>query len=295
MKIDLHCHSTCSDGTYAPTEVVQRAHNAGVEVLALTDHDTLLGIDEARAAATACGMQLINGVEISCEHTLTGGYGKNKSTNKIIHVVGLDFADRKQMHATLQQLQDSRATRGQRITEKLSELLDINYDALWQDVLAKAGDNPQAVGRAHIGQVLFERGEVKTVQKAFDKYLADNKPAYVAIEALSMARGIELIHACGGKAVLAHPTRYQLSATRVRKLISEFAQLGGDACELPANSEPVSTRRMVDRTIAEHQLATSIGSDFHGSNMPWRRLGDVPTLHEEQQGIWQSFDSLSRQ
>lgn len=293
MKIDLHCHSTCSDGTYAPTEVVQRAHAAGVNVLALTDHDTLLGIDEARAEATACDIHLINGVEISCEHTLSGGYGKNKSTNKIIHVVGLDFDDRKLMHETLQQLQDSRASRGRRITEKLSELLDIDYKELWQEVLTKAGNNPQAVGRAHIGQVLYERGEVKTVQKAFDKYLADNKPAYVAIEALSMARGIELIHACGGKAVLAHPTRYQLSATRVRKLIAEFAQLGGDACELPADSEPVSTRRMVDRTIAEHQLATSVGSDFHGSNMPWRRLGEVPKLAAEQQGIWQSFNSLS--
>ena len=293
MKIDLHCHSTCSDGTYAPTEVVQRAHAAGVDVLALTDHDTLAGIDEARATATACEMTLINGVEISCEHTLSGGYGKNKSTNKIIHVLGLDFTDFDKMHETLQHLQDSRATRGQRIAEKLSALLDIEYDELWQAILAKAGGNSQAVGRAHIGQVLFERGDVKTVQKAFDKYLADNKPAYVAIEALTMQHGIELIHACGGKAVLAHPTRYQLSATRVRKLIEEFAQLGGDACELPANSEPVSTRRMVDRSIAEHQLVTSIGSDFHGSNMPWRRIGDVPTLTLEQQGIWQSFTALA--
>ncbi|WP_201586294.1 PHP domain-containing protein [Psychrobacter jeotgali] len=292
MKIDLHCHSTCSDGTYAPTEVVQRAHAAGVDVLALTDHDTLAGIDEARAAAKDCGMTLINGVEISCEHTLSGGYGKNKSTNKIIHVVGLDFDDRHKMQASLQQLQDSRANRGQRITQKLSELLDLDYEELWQQVCAKAGGNEQAVGRAHIGRVLFERGQVKTVQQAFDKYLADNKPAYVAIEALSMARGIELIHACGGKAVLAHPTRYHLSATRVRKLIAEFAALGGDACELPANSEPLSTRRMVDRSIVEHQLETSIGSDFHGSNMPWRRLGDVPTLTSEQQGVWQSFNSF---
>ncbi|OLF39068.1 MULTISPECIES: PHP domain-containing protein [unclassified Psychrobacter] len=291
MKIDLHCHSTCSDGTYAPADVVQRAHAAGVDVLALTDHDTLLGIDEARATATAYGMTLINGVEISCEHTLSGGYGKNKSTNKIIHIVGLDFTDLDKMHATLQQLQDSRATRGQRITKKLSELLDIDYDELWQAILDKAGGNPQAVGRAHIGQVLFERGDVKTVQKAFDKYLADNKPAYVAIDALSMAEGIELIHACGGKAVLAHPTRYQLSATRVRKLIAEFAELGGDACELPATSEPMSTRRMVDRSIAEHRLATSIGSDFHGSNMPWRRIGDVPDLSTEQQGVWQLFQN----
>ncbi len=289
MKIDLHCHSTCSDGTYAPTEVVQRAHSAGVTVLALTDHDTLLGIDEARQAASACDMQLINGVEISCEHTLAGGYGKNKTTNKIIHVLGLNFTDCAQMHETLQQLQDSRANRGQRIVETLSELLAIDYEDLWHAVLIKAGNNPQAVGRAHIGQVLFERGHVKTVQKAFDKYLADNKPAYVAIEALSMARGIELIQACGGKAVLAHPTRYQLSATRVRKLIAEFAALGGDGCELPSNSEPLSTRKMVDRSIAEHDLAVSIGSDFHGSNMPWRRIGDVPVLSAEQRGIWQSF------
>nr|WP_317199063.1 PHP domain-containing protein [uncultured Psychrobacter sp.] len=289
MKIDLHCHSTCSDGTFAPAEVVRRAHVAGVDVLALTDHDTLAGIDEARAAANTYDMQLINGVEISCEHSLSGGYGKNKSTNKIIHVVGLDFTDRAQMHATLQQLQDSRATRGLRITEKLSTLLDIEFDELWQEVLAKAGDNPQAVGRAHIGQVLFERGEVKTVQKAFDKYLADNKPAYVALDALSMADGIALIHACGGKAVLAHPTRYQLSATRVRKLIEEFAALGGDACELPADSEPLSTRRMVDRSITEHNLGVSTGSDFHGSNMPWRKLGDIPTLNADQWGVWQSF------
>lgn len=289
LRIDLHCHSTRSDGTYPPSEVVARAHNAGVDVLALTDHDTLQGIDEARTAAEACGMQLINGVEISCEHTLSGGYGKNKSTNKIIHVLGLDFTDRAQMHATLQQLQDSRATRGQRITEKLAELLALDFDTLWQAVCLKAGGNPQAVGRAHIGQVLFERGLVKTVQQAFDKYLADNKPAYVAIEALSMAHGIELIHACGGRAVLAHPTRYQLSATRVRKLISEFAALGGDGCELPSNSEPLSTRRMVDRSIAEHSLAVSTGSDFHGSNMPWRRIGDVPTLTAEQHGVWQSF------
>ena len=293
MKIDLHCHSTRSDGTYAPAEVVQRAHAAGVNVLALTDHDTLLGIDEARAAAKACDMQLINGVEISCEHTLHGGYGKNQSTNKIIHVLGLDFTDRTRMHETLQQLQDSRATRGQRITEKLSELLDIDYNDLWQQILTKAGSNAQAVGRAHIGQVLFERGEVKTVQKAFDKYLADNKSAYVAIEALDMARAIELIHACGGKAVLAHPTRYKLSATRVRKLIEEFAALGGDACELPASSEPTSTRKMVDRSIVEHKLAVSTGSDFHGSNMPWRRIGEVPIIHPEQQGIWQSFRVLS--
>ena len=161
---------------------------------------------------------------------------------------------------------------------------------MWQAVLDKAGGNPQAVGRAHIGQVLYDRGDVKTVQQAFDKYLADNKSAYVAIEALSMAEAIKLIHDCGGQAVLAHPTRYRLSATRVRKLIGEFAQMGGDATELPSIDEPVSTRKMVDRSVAEHELSVSIGSDYHGTSMPWRRLGDTPKPTPEQQGVWQKFN-----
>ncbi len=292
MKIDLHCHSTCSDGTFSPEEVIARAKIAGIEVLALTDHDTLQGIESAKSAAKDAGITLIHGVEISCQHTLGGGYGKNKAANKIIHVVALDFTDTIMMQQTLEGLQNSRATRGYQMTQKLSELLDLEFAPLWDEICAKAGGNPTAVGRAHIGQVLFDRGLVKTVQQSFDKYLADNKPAYVAIEALSLERAIALIHDCGGKAVLAHPTRYQLSATRIRKLIAEFAELGGDACEIPSSSEPVSTRKMVDRCILEHKLAVSTGSDFHGANMPWRRLGDVPKLNAEQIGVWQHFQSI---
>lgn len=292
MKIDLHCHSTRSDGSDSPTELVARAHSAGIDVLALTDHDTILGIEEARSQATECGIKLINGVEISCEHTLTGGYGKNKAKDKIIHVLGLDFSDTETMQSALEKLQESRANRGRRIVEKLTEILQLDEpqgQALWQAVLDKAGGNPQAVGRAHIGQVLHARGDVKTVQQAFDKYLADNKSAYVAIEALSMAEAIKLIHDCGGKAVLAHPTRYQLSSTRVRKLIGEFAQMGGDASELPSTDEPISKRQMVDRCVAEHGLSVSVGSDYHGTSMPWRRLGDTPKPTAEQCGVWQSF------
>lgn len=291
MKIDLHCHSTQSDGTYSPTEVVQLAKQACIDVLALTDHDTILGIDEAKTVANELGITLINGVEISCEHTLSGGYGKNQNHTKIIHVVGLGFDNMDKMNQTLSQLQDSRANRGQAIVAKLAQILpnegfEISQDDLWQAVLVKANNNPKAVGRAHIAQVLYEKSMVKTVQQAFDKYLADNKSAYVKIDALTMADGVELIHACGGQAVLAHPTRYNLSATRVRKLIAEFAQMGGDACELPATSEPISKRQMIDRAVAEHELMVSTASDFHGANMPWRRLGDVPKKKADQRGVW---------
>ena len=232
--------------------------------------------------ADELGITLINGVEISCQHTLTGGYGKNKAKDKVIHVLGLGFTDFEEMNDTLTHIQTSRGNRGRMIVEKMAELTGHDFDEMWQAVLAKADGNADAVGRAHIAKVLLEQEIVPTMQKAFDKYLADNKAAYVPIETLSMEDTISLIHRCGGKAVLAHPTRYNLSATRVRKLIAEFAQFGGDGCELPNNDEPLSTRRMVDRSIAEHGLQVSTGSDFHSTSMPWRKLGDVPSLAEGQ-------------
>ena len=281
-RIDLHSHSTCSDGSNTPAQLLQKAHEANIDIFALTDHDTLAGIPEARAVAEELGITLINGVEISCQHTLTGGYGKNKAKDKIIHVLGLGFTDFTEMNETLTHIQVSRGNRGRMIVEKMAELTGHDFDEMWQAVLVKADGNADAVGRAHIAKVLLEQEIVPTMQKAFDKYLADNKAAYVPIETLSMQETINLIHRCGGKAVLAHPPRYKLSATRVRKLIAEFAHFGGDGCELPNNDEPLSTRRMVDRSIAEHGLQVSTGSDFHGSSMPWRKLGDVPSLAEGQ-------------
>ncbi len=267
----------------------------GIDVFALTDHDTVMGIDEARHSADELGIRLINGVEISCQHTVTGGYGKHREIDKIIHVVALDFDDVTKMHTALQALQDSRHQRGYLMVQKLGEILcDDMVDAqalserLWQAVLIKAGGNARAVGRAHIGQVLYEMGYVHNVQAAFDKYLADNKPAYVAIDTISMADAVRLIHDCGGLAVLAHPTRYKLSSTRTQKLISDFAECGGDACELP-NNEPISTVDMVSRAIAKHGLLVSLGSDFHGSNMPWRKLGVTTKPKAGQVGVWTKF------
>lgn len=286
LKVDLHCHSTFSDGSFSPEDVVNKAHDTGVEVLALTDHDTINGITKARHTAKSLNMRLLNGVEISCEHTLQGGYGKHKNCIKIIHIVGLGFNNTELMHQKLSQLQQSRADRGRKMVNNLSNILSLDADAFWQSVLTKVDGNPQAVGRTHIAQHLFEIGVVDKVQQAFDKYLADNKAAYVKIDALTMQDGINLIHQCGGKAVLAHPSRYRLSATRIRKLIAAFSSMGGDACELPMPNEPLSQRHMIDRAIEQHELMVSIGSDFHGPSMPWRRLGQVPKPHKSQQGVW---------
>lgn len=289
MKIDLHSHSTCSDGTYSPKELLALAHNAGICMLALTDHDTVVGLTEAQEAAKSLNIRLITGVEISCKHSLLGGYGKNQATTKSIHVVALDFTDVATLQQQLITLQNSRENRGYQIVQKLANICSLDEQTLWQAVLQKTNHNPKAVGRAHIAQVLYDMGQVKTVQEAFDKFLADNKPAYVPIDAISMQNAIELIHQCGGQAILAHPTRYNLSATRVRKLIADFAVFGGDAVELPSPTEPISTRQMIDRCIDNHHLLVSVGSDFHGTNMPWRKLAHVATLTPTQTGVWTRF------
>lgn len=286
--IDLHSHSTASDGTHSPSQLMSLAKDRGICTLALTDHDTLSGLKEARQKADELGICLIDGVEISCHHALSGGYGKQAMTTKTIHVVALNFKDEQRLTKALHALQHSREIRGRQMVERLATLLNCDKDALLEAVLTKVNQNPKAIGRAHIAQVLYDFGFVKSIQEAFDKYLADNKPAYVPIQTMTMNETIHLIEACGGISVLAHPTRYGLSATRIRRLIADFADAGGHAIELP-NSEPVSTRAMIDRCIEAHGLMVSVGSDFHGQNMPWRKLGYVATPKAEQVGVWTRF------
>lgn len=290
LPIDLHCHSTCSDGTFSPSEVVQKAHAKGVKVLALSDHDTVLGIDEARHTANELGMHLINGVEISCRHRVIGGYSKKPAqVEKVIHVLGLGFSDMEKMNNRLSAIQQSRETRGYAMCEKVAQTFKLPIDEIWQAVLVQAKGNPQAVGRTHIAKIMADFGLVTDVQKAFTGYLADHKSCYVALDGLSLKDCVQLIHDCGGKASLAHATSYNLTSTKVRKLIADFANAGGDAVELPAVNEPPSTRHMIDRVVKEHGLKVSIGSDFHGTTMPWRVLGNVPKLHEGQVGIWEDL------
>lgn len=286
--IDLHSHSTASDGTYSPQELIALAYRAGVRLFTLTDHDTLAGFLSINQQTLPPEFRLISGVEISCSHTLAGGFGKNQALDKIIHVVALDVRDVEGLQAWLLDIQDSRATRGLAMVQKLGNLCAIDVHDFWQAVLTKAGGNERAVGRAHIAQTMVVFGLVSSVQEAFDKYLADNKPAYVAIKTPSMGETVAKIHACGGISVLAHPTRYGLSATRTRRLIADFATLGGQACELP-NNEPLATRQMIDRELAKFGLLVSVGSDFHGTTMPWRTLGKVAKPKAEQVGVWEKF------
>lgn len=190
------------------------------------------------------------------------------------------------LQALLEQQKQIRAERAKQICDLLTPL--IGQD-IYNDVLLKVEGVADRITRTHIAKTLQEKGIVTRVQQAFDKYIKEGKKAYVKFDGLSLEDTIRVIHDSQGFAVLAHPTRYDLSATNIRYLIEIFAKYGGDAVELPPNIDPASTRQMVDRMIAEHGLKVSVGSDFHGENMPWIKLGNIPRVKDGQIGIWESF------
>ena len=285
--VDLHTHSDISDGTLSPAELVRAANQLGIHTLALTDHDTMDGLNLAEQAATDFNMEIISGVEISSQWSRPAtkkSYG--------VHIVALNMQNPAPLQALLRLQKQIRAERARQICDLLIPL--IGQD-IYADVIAKVDNVPDRVTRTHIAKTLVEKGFVSRPQQAFDKYIKEGKKAYVKFEGPSLADTIDVIHQSGGFAVLAHPTRYDLSATNIRYLIEIFAEAGGDAVELPPAIEPLSTRQMVDRMIAAFHLKVSVGSDFHGDNMPWIKLGNIPRVKEGQVGIWESFISRSQQ
>ena len=279
--VDLHTHSNISDGTLSPEQLVRAANEVGIHTLALTDHDTMDGLIQAEEIAKELGIHLISGVEISSQWS-------RPATNKTygVHIVALNMQNPAPLLVLLEQQKQIRAIRAKQICDLLIPLIG---EDIYADVIAKVDNIPDRVTRTHIARSLMEKGYVSRVQQAFDKYIKEGKKAYVKFDGLGLEDTIRVIHESGGYAVLAHPTRYDLSATNVRYLIEIFAQFGGDAIELPPVIEQLGTRQMVDRMIAEFNLKISVGSDFHGDNMPWIKLGNIPRIKDGQVGIWESF------
>ena len=281
IGVDLHTHSNISDGTLTPELLVQSAIEKGIHTLALTDHDTMDGLMQAELIAKNQPIKIISGVEISSQWsrpTTQKSYG--------VHIVALNMQNLEPLQRLLTEQKKIRAERSKQICDLLIPLIDMD---IYEDVLAKVDGEPDRVTRTHIAKTLVEKGIVSRAQQAFDKYIKEGKKAFVKFDGLGLEETIKVIHESQGFAVLAHPTRYDMSATNIRYLIEIFAKFGGDAVELPPAIEPASTRQMVDRMIAEFNLKVSVGSDFHGDNMPWIKLGNIPRVKEGQVGIWESF------
>ncbi|GAB00470.1 MULTISPECIES: PHP domain-containing protein [Acinetobacter] len=283
--VDLHTHTLISDGTFSPEQLVQAAIDLKIDLLAITDHDTMDGLERAQRyvleQVQTPDIKIVSGVEISSQWSrpnIKKSYG--------VHIVALNMQDEAPIKTMLENQKKIRAERAKVICGLLEKC--IGFD-IYPDVVAKVDGHADRVTRTHIAKTLVEKNIVSRPQQAFDRFLKEGKKAFVKFEGIGLKETIEVIHASQGLAVLAHPTRYDLSATNIRYLIELFASLGGDAVELPPSIEPASTRQMVDRMIEQFDLAVSIGSDFHGDNMPWIKLGQTPRVKEGQRGIWESF------
>jgi len=259
--IDLHSHSTVSDGTDTPAEVVALGAAAELTALALTDHDTLQHLPEARAAAADHALRLVPACEISCELD-----GRAPGTMHLL----VYFVDESAgpLQDRLGELQAGRGGRNEKIVECLrANGMDVTLD----EVLAHAGEG--SVGRPHVARVLLEKGYVESIQEAFDRWLAKGRPAYFERVRLSPEESIELAHASGGVTVLAHPSSLDLDDARLEEFVDGLTAAGLDGLECEYGrytpDERAAYRELADR----HGLAVTGGSDYHGDNKPDLRVG----------------------
>ncbi|MEW6314693.1 MAG: 3',5'-nucleoside bisphosphate phosphatase [Pseudomonadota bacterium] len=276
--IDLHCHSTRSDGLLAPAEVVRHAAARGVKVLALTDHDETGGLAEARAAAQECGVTLVNGVEISVTRN-----------NQTLHVLGLGIDPE---HAGLAQgLAGIRASRRARAERMAVALEKAGIRGSLEGAYAHAS-NPDMVGRTHFARFLVASGVVKDVRSVFKKYLVSGKPGYVSHQWAGLADAIGWIIAAGGMAVLAHPGRYKMNAKQMRLLLREFKGLGGTGIEVVSGSHTVEHVAIFARYARELDLRASGGSDYHGPGESYMDLGGFAALPPGCTPLWHDWDVM---
>lgn len=266
--IDLHCHSTASDGRLSPEQVAALAHTKGLKAVALTDHDTVAGVAAFSKACAASGIEAIPGVEVSAEYA--------KGT---MHIVGL-FVDTANpgFLAFLKQLADGRKVRNPQIVAKLNELgmqltmAEVEEEAGIKDDGPGGGAIDKSIGRPHIAGVLIKKGYVKDKQDAFDKYLAKGKPCYFSRFVASPTESIRQIHAAGGLAILAHPP-YLMKEWNEAELDGVVAGLkaeGLDGIEVHYSTHSPSQTQFIAGLAAKHGLAVSGGSDFHGETQGGR-------------------------
>ena len=273
LRVDLHSHTNCSDGVLTPQELIERAVNFQIDVLAITDHDTVAGLASAKQTIVDKNipLTLIDGIEIS---TQWQGFE--------IHIVGLNIdANNSVLQSLIFEQQARREARAITIGEKLAKC---GFDDVYPQAKALAGEG--SITRAHFGKVLLQRGIVSKMQAAFDKYIGKGKSAYVKPNWCSIDEAVSVIHAAGGVAVMAHPIRYDLSSKWLRRLIVHFKTAQGDGLEVVLPQMNNEQRKLMLSFCSEYDLHASMGSDFHQPSR-WSDLGRNLRMPEDAKPIWQ--------
>lgn len=280
MKIDLHCHSTCSDGALTPVELVLRAQQMQVDVLAITDHDTVAGVGIATdyVLNSNIKLQVIAGIELS-----TSWHGFD------IHVVGLQVD--KDDPIFLQRLEKQLLERDQRAERICDKLAKCGHAGIY-DLALEIADGAQ-ISRNHIAKALVQRSICTHPQQAFTQYLGKNKKAHVTPKWISIQEAITWIHEAGGQAVLAHPGHYDMTTKWLRRLVAEFAEAGGDAMEITHPNMAADKKALLQGIMSENNLLASVGSDFHFPSR-FTELGRRLDIPESIVPIWHNWTNLTK-
>jgi len=284
LDYDLHCHSTFSDGTLTPTQLVTRAAGREVKVLALTDHDDVAGLAEAAQAAAVFGIEFINGVEISVSWR-----------SFTLHILGLHIDPH---HPALAEgLHGIRSGRRQRAELMSESLARCGIGGVLEGAYRYAA-NPDIIGRTHFARYLVEAGHCKDVGSVFKRYLVKGKPGYVPHQWASLEDAISWIRGAGGIAVMAHPGRYTAGRKAMGKstlieLLEEFVELGGRGIEVVSGSHTPPQYAEFARYAKEFGLLSSCGSDFHGPEESYRDLGRLPDFPLECLPVWTAWEKAA--
>lgn len=275
LNIDLHCHSTISDGLLTPVQLVERAAMRGVKTLALTDHDDIAGLAEARQAAEAKNITFINGVEISVSWR-----------GRTLHIVGLNINP--EYTPLIEGLTTIRAGRSQRAENIAVELAKIGIHGSLEGAYAHAGER-RLIGRTHFARFLVEQGHAKDVKSVFKKYLVKGKPGYTPHEWGTLSDAISWIQGSGGRAVIAHPGRYNLGKNVLNDLLNDFCELGGSALEVVTPSHTPEQVKQFAQHAQNRNLLVSCGSDFHGPEESYHDLGQLPEFPPGCIPVWHDW------
>lgn len=281
MEIDLHCHSTASDGALSPATVVARAHERGVRVLALTDHDTIEGLPEAQQRAAELGLQLVNGIELSCTW---GG--------ATIHVLGYGFAlDAPAIEVAVQSLHTGRWARAEEIDRRLARVGFVGCLQGARAVQQELGDSGNAPARPHFAEYLVRAGFVADRAEAFRKWLGAGKLGDVKQHWPSLAEVLATLRAADAWISLAHPAQYDFTRSKRRRLVGEFVSGGGHAIEVVNGLQPAEQVGTLAILAREFGMLVSAGSDFHAPG-DWSELGMYRPVPDDLPPLWARFDHV---
>jgi len=275
MKVDLHCHSTVSDGVLLPAAVAAYARNAGVDVWALTDHDEVGGIKAAREAAGQLGMRFVAGVEISVTWA-----------NETVHIVGLHIdEDDPALVAGLAATRNGRQARAKEISAQLESA---GIPGAYEGALRYVG-NPDLMSRTHFARFLVEIGACGSTAEVFRKYLTEGKPGYVPHRWATLEQAVGWIRGAGGIPVIAHPGRYPFSATAEGALFDEFRQLGGNTIEVVTGSHTPDQYAVYAEVARRYGFLASRGTDFHAPGEARVEFAELPPLPSGLTPVWHDW------